>query len=252
MSTPALFETSRKPLRSAVFIDKSGTLVEESPHDATPDRLRFMPQALEGMKLLAAQGHALVVVTSEPGLGLGLFNRAALSAMEHALATRIRKEAGVELAGFYTCPHKPGPRGEPACLCRVPAPGLLRQASLSLRLDLGVSWMVGDLLNDVEAGRRVGCRTVLLDVGHEKNWRMSPLRTPHHRAATLLEAAQLIEGSTGAHVGQHLSLEIELSNPKEVRAPSTTSGAHTGGARTGTLHRGPLRGFEPHPTREWL
>jgi phosphoglycolate phosphatase-like HAD superfamily hydrolase len=52
--------------------------------------------------------------------------------------------------------------------------------------------MVGDILDDVEAGRRAGCRTVLLDVGNETVWRGGPLREPHARATDLLEAARLV------------------------------------------------------------
>jgi D-glycero-D-manno-heptose 1,7-bisphosphate phosphatase len=224
----------------AVFIDKNGTLVEALPGNVDPSQLRFMPNALEGLRMLASQGHALIVVTSEPGLGQGVVARSALTRLERALATRLREEAGITLAGFYTCPHKPGLRGEPACLCRVPAPGLLRQAAISHRLDLRRSWMIGDMLDDVEAGRRVGCRTVLVDAGHETTWRMSPLRTPHHRAADLLEAAQVIGSSSESGA---LALEIEADRvlPRGGSA-----------ARKAPLHGGPLRGFEPHPTREWL
>ena len=64
----------------------------------------------------------------------------------------------------------------------------------NLNLDLSQSWMVGDILDDVEAGRRAGCRSVLLDVGNETVWRGGPLRTPHLRAADLLDAARQITG----------------------------------------------------------
>jgi D-glycero-D-manno-heptose 1,7-bisphosphate phosphatase len=245
MSTPDSTDTAtplKPPLRSAVFVDKNGTLIDEVPNNVALERLRFRPTAFEAIRVLADQGHAIVVITNEPGLGLGLFNRAALTQLETAMVVQIREEAGVELAGFYTCPHKPGPRGEPACLCRVPAAGLLRQAAISLRLDLAKCWVIGDMLNDVEAGRRVGCRTVLVDGEQETNWRMSPLRTPHHRAATLLGAAHLV--CSTAAVGADLSLEIEL--PDSV----STGGKPLSGA--GGRHIGPLRGFEPHPTREWL
>jgi histidinol phosphatase-like enzyme len=80
----------------------------------------------------------------------------------------------------------------PACACRKPAPGLLRQAAAEHGIDLAQSWMVGDILDDIEAGRRAGCRTVLLDVGNETVWHRTPLREPHHLCADLLAAAQTI------------------------------------------------------------
>jgi len=176
------------PEQRAVFIDKDGTLVDDVPYNVDPALVRFTPHAIEALHLLASRGYALIVVTNQPGIALHLFDRAALSRLEQAL-TRMLAAEGVQLQGFYACPHS-APAGRVAnCLCRKPAPGLLHQAARAHRLNLQESWMVGDILDDVEAGRRAGCRSVLLDVGHETEWRLSPLRTPHHRAADLLAAA---------------------------------------------------------------
>jgi histidinol-phosphate phosphatase family protein len=181
--------------RRAVFVDKDGSLVVDVPYNVDPAQLRFTPNALEGLQCLDRAGYALVVVTNQPGLAAGRFSRAEFARLQKALTDRVRREAGVELAGFYACPHAPGPGQAPACLCRKPAPGLLRQAALAHRFDLKRSWMVGDILDDIEAGHRAGCRTVLLDVGNETVWRWSPLREPDHRAHDLLDAARHIVAS---------------------------------------------------------
>ena len=185
----ALTEAAPRP---AIFLDKDGTLVEDVPYDIDPARLVFTTGALPALTLLAEAGYALVVVTHQPGLASGRFSRADFALLERALMRRVRDEAGVDIAAVYACPHAPAIGRSPACLCRKPAPGLLRRAALERRLDLARSWMIGDILDDIEAGRRAGCRTVLLDVGHETLWRLSPLRTPQHRCADLFEAAQLI------------------------------------------------------------
>lgn len=184
----------------AVFVDKDGTLVEDVPYNVDSSLLRFTPRAVPALQLLAREGFAIVIVSNQPGLALGRFTRSEFATLQRALVARIRDEAGVEVAGFYACPHAPGPGHVPACLCRKPAPGLLRQAAIAHRIDLGASWMVGDILDDVEAGRRAGCRSILLDVGNETVWRMSPLRTPHHRCADLYEAARVIAGRTDLDV----------------------------------------------------
>ncbi|MDQ6680700.1 MAG: HAD family hydrolase [Pseudomonadota bacterium] len=181
--------------RRAVFIDKDGTLVVDVPYNVEPALLRFTPNALEGLKLLDHAGYALVVVTNQPGLAAGRFSRAEFARLQRALVSRVRDEAGVELAGFYTCPHAPARGPASGCLCRKPAPGMLRQAARSHQVDLKQCWMVGDILDDIEAGHRAGCRSVLLDVGNETMWRLSPLREPEHRAADLLDAARFIVAS---------------------------------------------------------
>ena len=189
---------SAAPLRRAVFIDKDGTLVVDVPYNVDPARVEFTPHAVEALRLLDRAGYALFVVTNQPGLAAGRFSRSEFARLQRALIDRIQNEAGVALAGFYTCPHAPAPRAALACLCRKPAPGMLRQAARAHRIDLARSWMIGDILDDVEAGRRAGCRSVLLDVGNETVWRRSPLREPDHRALDLFEAAQHIVATAAA------------------------------------------------------
>lgn len=165
-------------LRTAVFIDKDGTLIENVPYNADPALLRFMPAALESLAALAAAGHALLIVTNQSGLAHGYFTRAQFGRLQAVLQQRLRDEAGIELLDFLLCPHAPGPGGAPACLCRKPAPGMLLRAARTHRIDLARSWIVGDTLDDVEAGHRGGCRAVLFDSGGETVWRRSPLRNP--------------------------------------------------------------------------
>jgi D-glycero-D-manno-heptose 1,7-bisphosphate phosphatase len=177
-------------MRRAVFIDKDGTLLEDVPYNVDPMKVSFTPDALEGLRLLHQRGFLLVVVTNQPGVAQGNFKQSALLELERFLTARLA-DAGAPLAGFFACPHRASAYG---CSCRKPQPGLLHQAAAKLDIDLLHSWMVGDILNDIEAGRRAGCRTVFMDVGNETEWVMSVLRSPHHRASTLLEAAHRILG----------------------------------------------------------
>lgn len=190
---PALDKVPEKaPTERAVFVDKDGTLVESVPYNVDPAKLRFTPNAMEGLRLLAQRGFLIIVVTNQPGLAYGMFTRGQLTQLQLALADLMQHE-GVTLTDFYACTHAPKKAGPvQGCLCRKPAPGLLRQAARAHGIDLARSWMIGDILDDVEAGRRAGCRSVLMDVGSETLWRMSPLRTPHYRVSNLLEAAQVI------------------------------------------------------------
>jgi histidinol-phosphate phosphatase family protein len=177
--------------RIAAFIDKDGTLVHDEPYNVDPARLRLTPHALEGLRLLASRGYLLVLVSNQPGIALGRFDWAALYRLRLALQ-QLLATGGVQLAGFYACPHAPGPEGRPACTCRKPAAGLLLEAAREHGIDLAASWMLGDILDDVEAGHRAGCRSVLLDVGNETVWRPGPGRVPDLRAADLLDAARAI------------------------------------------------------------
>jgi len=178
----------------AVFLDKDGTLVEDQPLGAKTTRVRFFPDVFAGLRLLHRAGYALIVVTNQAGVALGHFTEDDVQQTKAYLERRLA-EADIPLDGFYYCPHHPDGIAEAYavhCLCRKPQPGLLVQAAAELHIDLEQSWMVGDILNDVEAGRWAGCRTILLNNGHETEWLLTEPRWPDYLADTLLEAAQLI------------------------------------------------------------
>jgi D-glycero-D-manno-heptose 1,7-bisphosphate phosphatase len=183
-----------RPRRPAVFLDKDGTLIENVPYNVDPELLRFTPNAVAALRLFAQAGYSLAVITNQPGLEGGRFSPAQFESLRQALIERIWAEAGVEVAAFEHCPHLPDPGGRPLCVCRKPGARMIERAAEAQNFDLERSWMIGDILDDVEAGRRAGCRTVLLDVGNETLWQWSPLRTPDHRCKDLLEAARIIAG----------------------------------------------------------
>lgn len=164
----------------AVFLDKDGTLVHDVPYNADPDRVELLPRVGEGLRQLQDAGYLLAVVSNQPGVALGRFPASALARIE----TRIDEllvPFGVVIAAYCWCTHHPTgmrPAGALACGCRKPRPGLLLDAAATHGISLEDSWMVGDILDDVEAGTRAGCRTVLVDRGNETRWRAGRVRTP--------------------------------------------------------------------------
>ncbi|HEX7054065.1 MAG TPA: HAD-IIIA family hydrolase [Burkholderiales bacterium] len=167
----------------AVFVDKDGTLVENVPYNVDPARIALVPGAREALAAFAAAGWRVLVVSNQPGVALGRFPESALQ----GVARRLR-ELLPRLDGCYWCPHAP----DAGCACRKPAAGLLERAAREHGIDLAASWMVGDILDDVEAGRRAGCRTVLLDSGNETEWRITPERVPDHVAYDWAGARSLV------------------------------------------------------------
>jgi histidinol-phosphate phosphatase family protein len=169
-----------------VFIDKDGTLIENVAYNVDPARIALAKAAGSCVSKVAAMGYRVIVVSNQPGAALGFFPEAALQAVEKKL-----RELLPRLDGFYYCPHSP----EAGCGCRKPAPGLLEQAAREQGLDLAGSWMVGDILDDVEAGHRAGCRAILLDNGNETEWRAGEARCPDYVVRDLMEAAAVITAS---------------------------------------------------------
>ena len=175
---------------AAVFLDKDGTLIDDVPYNVDPSRITLARGAAAGVRRFSRLGYRLLVVSNQPGVALGRFDAGALVAVEQRL-TRLLQEQGAPLAGFYYCPHAP----DDGCACRKPRPGMLLRAAADQRIDLAASWMIGDILDDVEAGVRAGCRTILIDNGNETVWRRSPLRRPTYTALDLTAAAQFVEAA---------------------------------------------------------
>jgi D,D-heptose 1,7-bisphosphate phosphatase len=181
-------------LSPAVFLDKDGTILLDLPYNANPDLMCFAPGAVAGLSRLGTLGLPLIIISNQAGIGLGRLTQADLLIARRRLESMF-SGAGARLDGFYYCPHHPlavRRRYRKVCACRKPAPGLLRAAARRLEIDLGRSWFVGDILDDVEAGRRAGCRTILLDNGNETEWRINAWRVPDRIESNLDDASRWI------------------------------------------------------------
>jgi D-glycero-D-manno-heptose 1,7-bisphosphate phosphatase len=179
--------------KRALFLDRDGTLVLPRHFPSRPEQLVLFDGIGPELQALQAAGFRMVVITNQSGLAHGYFTEAELDRMHAHLAGELA-QFGVQLDGIYYCPHHPEgalPALAVTCVCRKPQPGLLLQAAADLDLDLPRSWFLGDILDDVEAGNRAGCRTVLIDLGTEslpcQQW-----RTPHFVARNTVHGLQLV------------------------------------------------------------
>jgi D-glycero-D-manno-heptose 1,7-bisphosphate phosphatase len=181
-------------LRKAVFLDKDGTLIVDVPYNVDPALIVLSDNCLTGLAQLQQDGYLLVLVTNQPGVALGYFNEEQLAGVAGKL-NDLLAAAGVNLDGFYYCPHMPVITNiSPViiCDCRKPSPGLLLKAAGELGIDLNASWMIGDILNDIEAGKRAGCKSILINNGNETEWLVNNFRIPHAQVKNINEAANHI------------------------------------------------------------
>lgn len=154
----------------ALFLDRDGTLVHSYHYPSRPEHLRLYNNIASELRMLQSMDFSLVVITNQSGIARGLFTEDDLKRMHDSLTEELEKQY-VQIAAIYHCPHHPdGVISELACSCecRKPQPGMLLQAAADHGFDLQHSWFVGDILDDVEAGNRAGCRTVLVDLHTEQ------------------------------------------------------------------------------------
>ena len=147
--------------RPAVFLDRDGTLVQETGYLSDPDALELLPGVGRALRNLIEADIPLVVVSNQSGVGRGMFTSADVHAVMARLRHRLR-DHGVEISAIYYCPHRP----EEGCPCRKPRTGLLERAAEDLQLSLADSVMIGDKRIDAAAGRRAGGRGVLVRTGY--------------------------------------------------------------------------------------
>ena len=179
--------------RQALFLDRDGTLVHPGHYPSRPEDLHLYAGIGPELRVLQKAGFRLVIITNQAGIARGYFTEADLQRM-HAHLTSELAFLDVHLDGIYYCPHHiDGVIPELAihCDCRKPQPGMLLQAAADLDIDLQNSWFVGDILDDIEAGNRAGCRTILVDLGTEQA-PAQPLRHPNFVARDTLHALRIV------------------------------------------------------------
>lgn len=153
--------------RRAVFLDRDGVLIADTHHLRSADQLCVLPGVPEALVRLRAAGWALIVATNQSVVARGWVSEEELRQV-HRVLLAILRERGASLDAIYYCPHHPEgavPEYRVVCECRKPNPGMVLRAAAELGLDLSASVMVGDAASDIEAGRRAGCRTVLVRTG---------------------------------------------------------------------------------------
>ena len=183
-------------MRRAVFLDRDGTLIEESGYLDRLERLVFFPFSVDAVRVLNQAGFVVVIVTNQAGIARGIVKEAFVGEAHRHIAARL-EAGGATIDGFYYCPHYPTGVVEKyrmACDCRKPQPGLLLKAGKDLDLDLARSFVVGDRWHDLAAGQAVGARGVLVrtGLGHKAETAPEAGTVPDAIVDNLMDAAAWI------------------------------------------------------------
>ena len=177
---------------AAVFMDRDGTINEEVGYLSRLDLLKLIPGTPEAIRLINEAGMITVVVTNQSGVARGYFSEDFVETV-HRRINEMLQEQGARIDRFYFCPHHPVYGNGPykiACSCRKPESGLFLRASEELDIDLARSYVVGDMLKDIDAGKRVGARGVLVRTGYGQN--ITQTDKPVYIAEDVLDAVKWI------------------------------------------------------------
>jgi D-glycero-D-manno-heptose 1,7-bisphosphate phosphatase len=180
----------------AVFVDRDGTINEEIGHLGEVGKFRLYPDSAKAIRMLNKAGYKVVVVTNQAGVARGYFTEENVEEIHAHMKAELAKE-GATVDAIYYCVHHPefgNGSYKQACSCRKPEPGMLLQAAADLDIDLSSSYMIGDTAKDMVAGKRAGCKTILVLTGYgEKELHAIPSGfAPVFIARDLLVAASWI------------------------------------------------------------
>lgn len=146
----------------AVFLDRDGTVIEDSGFIKDPALVRLLPGAAEAIRRLNAARHRVVMVTNQSGLARGLIRQDQYDAVARRVANLLIEE-GARLDETYFCPHYPPLTGP--CECRKPGTLLYRTAADRFGLDLATSTWIGDRMSDIVPAGAFGGRGILVRTG---------------------------------------------------------------------------------------
>ena len=149
--------------RWGVFLDRDGTIVPDVNYANKPHQLVLYRRSGAALRELSRAGATLIVVSNQSAVARGYLDMKGLARMDERLRAICRR-AGARLDAIYNCPHHPDFSGP--CRCRKPEPGLIRKGLRTFNLSPSRCFLVGDHGTDLEAGRRVGLKTVHVLTGH--------------------------------------------------------------------------------------
>jgi len=147
-------------MRKAAFLDRDGVINRKAPNGCYVtcwSQMHFLPNTAQAIAKLNQAGFRVIVVSNQRCVAKGLITIADLDSIHRRMCDTLAA-AGAIIDAVYYCPHEV----RACCGCRKPAPGMLLDAARAHKIDLALSWMIGDSGLDVEAGRNAGCKTAQL------------------------------------------------------------------------------------------
>jgi len=158
-------------MRRAIFLDRDGVINYHVSNLSKEEQFEMFPYSPSAIKRINDAGYLAIIATNQPVIAKGFCTLEELERIHDKMLQAIRS-AGARIDGLYVCPHHPE-KGFPGeipelkidCECRKPKPGMLLQAAKEHDIDLASSWMIGDSVVDVAAGKAAGTKTVQIRSG---------------------------------------------------------------------------------------
>ncbi|MGH8729569.1 MAG: D-glycero-beta-D-manno-heptose 1,7-bisphosphate 7-phosphatase [Burkholderiales bacterium] len=144
-----------------VILDRDGVInFDSADFIKSPAEWRPIPGSLQAIARLNQSGYRVVVASNQSGIGRGLFDMAALNAINDKMHKALMQVGG-RIDAIFFCPHAQ----ESNCGCRKPASGMFEEIAARFAASLKGVPAVGDSIRDLECASRVGAQPILVLTG---------------------------------------------------------------------------------------
>ncbi len=151
--------------KKAVFLDRDGTINVEKNYLYQPGEWEWIAGAIDAIKLLNDNNFLVVVVSNQSGIARKMYGHDDVHLLHEWVSQELAK-SDAWIDGYYYCPHHPDFGAVRDCDCRKPKIGMFTKAAADLDIAFNQSWMIGDKIIDMDAGRSAGTSTIMVLTGH--------------------------------------------------------------------------------------
>ena len=148
-------------MNKAVFLDRDGVINKNDEHYYVfrIEDFHLNEGIPEALKLIQEQGFLIILISNQSGIAKGVYSQSETEKVHDHLRGRLLKD-GIELTEIYYCSHHPDHQ---KCFCRKPESLMIEKGLARFDIDPAQSWMIGDSERDVEAGKKAGLKTILVE-----------------------------------------------------------------------------------------
>lgn len=201
MARGVVAERNLSKPQHCIFLDRDGTINVPAGFIRRPEDFSLLPNVVEAIQEINRSRFLAIVVTNQPVIARGECTVAGLDEIHKKLETLLGYHAAY-VDDIVYCPHHPDsgfpgevPELKRICECRKPKPGMLLASREKWNINLGESWMIGDSLADIQAGKAAGTRTIFIGDGTQ---RFLPQDRPDYLASSLYDAVKMIVWETSS------------------------------------------------------
>jgi D,D-heptose 1,7-bisphosphate phosphatase len=143
----------------AVFLDRDGTLNEDTGYIGDPELVKLFPDVGETLfRLKKKLDSFLIVISNQSGIARGLITKQQVELVNQKI-NFLLEDFNVSIDSFYYCPYHPDYNTPEESKCRKPSPEMVLKAAKDFNIELSKSVMEGTVF--LSCIKRIKCQILL-------------------------------------------------------------------------------------------